>query len=68
MSMINLDVLNLLYFLKEGWLQLYAGLNHCFMYFLKFEKSISVLTSSDKEFQMREPRIVKLLSPYLTVL
>ena len=68
MSMINLDVLNLLNFLKEGWLHLYAGLNHCFMYFLKFEKSISVLTSSDKEFQMRGPRIIKLLSPYLTVL
>ena len=68
MSMINVNVLNLLYFLKKGWSHLYAGLNHCFMYFLKFEKSISVLTSSDKEFQMRGPRIVKFLSPYLTVL
>ena len=66
--MMNFNVLHLLYFLKEQRLYLHTSLNHCFMYFLKFKKSVSVLTSFGKEFQMRGPRAVKLLSPYLTVL
>ena len=63
MPMINVIVLHLLYFLKEQTFHLRAGPNHCFMYFLKFEKSVS-----GEEFQVQGPRVVKLLSPYLTVL
>ena len=81
--MMNFNVLHLLDLLKEQSLYLFAGLNHCLMYFLKFEKSVSVLTLSGKEFQMRGPfhsrnterygdksltTLVKLLSPYLSVL
>ena len=66
--MMNFNVLYLLDLLKEQSLYLFAGLNHCLMYLLKFEKSVSVLTLSGRELQMRGPRVVKLLSPYLSVL
>ena len=56
MPMINVIVLHLLYFLKEQTFHLRAGPNHCFMYFLKFEKSVS-----GEEFQVQGPRVVKLL-------
>ena len=57
MAMINFDIQHLLYFLKEQRLHLRADLNHCCMYFLEFGKSVSVLTSSDKIIQVREPRV-----------
>ena len=50
MLMMNFNVLRLLYFLKKQRLYQYAGPKHYFMFFVKFEKSVSVLTSSGREF------------------
>ena len=68
MAMLNFNVLHLLYLFKEQMMHLHGGLSNCLMYFLKFENSVSVLTSSGRDFQMRGPRVVKLLSPCLSVL
>ena len=50
--MMNFNIQHLLYFLKEQRLHLHAGLNQCCMYFLQFQKSVSVLTSSGKTIQV----------------
>ena len=58
MAVMNFYVLHLLFFLE-------ISQNHYFIYFLKFEKSVSVLTSFDKELQMRGPKVIKLLENVL---
>ena len=55
MATMNFNVLHLLYFLKEQRLHFHAGPKCCFMYFLKFEKSVSV-----EEFQMRGSRVINI--------
>ena len=64
MAVMNFNVLHLLFFLEISQNH-YSSLNDYFIYFLKFEKSVSVLTSFDKELQMRGPRVIKLLENVL---
>ena len=64
MAVMNFNVLHLLFFLEISQNH-YSSLNHYFIYFLKFEKSVSVLTSFDKELQMRGPKVIKLLENVL---
>ena len=63
--MVNFNALHFLYFKKEQRLH---SQTIVLCTFLKLQKSVSILTYSGKEFRMRGPRAVKLLSLYYTVL
>ena len=48
-------------------LHLQIGPNHWLIYTLNFMQSVSFFICSGSEFQICRPKVLRLLSPYLTV-